>query len=30
MLVIKNEQCQHQLSALSDTISILGCGLDVQ
>ncbi|WP_416706461.1 hypothetical protein ACMGG0_20520 [Erwinia sp. BNK-24-a] len=28
--MIKNEQCQHQLSALSDTISILGCGLDVQ
>lgn len=30
VLVIENEQCLHQLPALSDTIAILGCGLDVQ
>lgn len=30
MLVIENEQCLHQLPVLSDTIAILGCGLDVQ
>lgn len=30
ILVIENEQCVHQLPALSDTIAILGCGLDVQ
>lgn len=30
ILVIENEQCLHQLPALSDTIAILGCGLDVQ
>ncbi|EPZ8126449.1 DUF3322 domain-containing protein [Yersinia enterocolitica] len=30
ILVIENEQCLHQLPVLSDTIAILGCGLDVQ
>lgn len=30
VLVIENEQCLHQLPVLSDTITILGCGLDVQ
>lgn len=30
VLVIENEQCLHQLPVLSDTIAILGCGLDVQ
>lgn len=30
VLVIENEQCLHQLPALSDTIAVLGCGLDVQ
>ncbi|PNU36839.1 DUF3322 domain-containing protein [Serratia marcescens] len=30
ILVIENEQCLHQLPALSDSIAILGCGLDVQ
>ena len=30
VLVIENEHCLHQLPALSDTIAILGCGLDVQ
>lgn len=30
ILVIENEQCLHQLPALSDTIAILGCGIDVQ
>ncbi|WP_439412473.1 DUF3322 domain-containing protein [Enterobacter ludwigii] len=30
VLVIENEQCLHQLPPLSDTIAILGGGLDVQ
>lgn len=30
VLVIENEQCLHQLPELSDTIAVLGCGLDVQ
>ena len=30
VLMIENEQCLHQLPALSDTIAVLGCGLDVQ
>lgn len=30
VLMIDNEQCLHQLPALSDTIAVLGCGLDVQ
>ncbi|HHY7312020.1 TPA: DUF3322 domain-containing protein [Escherichia coli] len=30
VLVVENEQCLHHLPALSDTIAILGCGLDVQ
>lgn len=30
VLMIENEQCLHQLPELSDTIAVLGCGLDVQ
>ncbi|HFT3384354.1 TPA: DUF3322 domain-containing protein [Klebsiella variicola] len=30
LLMIENEQCLHQLPELSDTIAVLGCGLDVQ
>ncbi len=30
VLVVENEQCLHHLPALSDTIAILGFGLDVQ
>jgi hypothetical protein len=30
LLVIENEQCLHQLPMLSDTIAILGCGLDLK
>ncbi|MDC9594703.1 DUF2220 family protein [Xenorhabdus sp. IM139775] len=30
LLVVENEQCQHQLPALPDTIAILGAGLDLQ
>lgn len=30
VLIIENEQCLHQLPELSDTIAVLGCGLDVQ
>ncbi|WP_200584154.1 DUF3322 domain-containing protein [Klebsiella variicola] len=30
VLMIENEQCLHLLPELSDTIAVLGCGLDVQ
>ena len=30
LLLVENEQCLHHLPALTDTIAILGCGLDVQ
>ncbi|MBD1229053.1 Wadjet anti-phage system protein JetD domain-containing protein [Xenorhabdus griffiniae] len=30
LLIIENEQCQHQLPTLPDTIAILGTGLDLQ